>query len=278
MAALVYTLLAALWAGGLVRGRPDQELAAVVRQELGPAAQVTVQVTGDPQPGLGRVGAVRVTVTDADARRLPLAALVPVPRPRTPKGRLGRLELTAEHVRLDLLEASRVTFRAEDVVYDRPSALRGELRDASLGRQVVQVVFRDGDLDRYAASAFPELGQAHLTFESGQVVARGLVPLLLAAFPMTISGGLTIAGGTRVLLTDAALDTGRVALTPRMRQGVLRRLDPLLDLVQALQLPVPLHWTGVVLTAGEAQLTGQLTPLEAPATDGAFAPRERYLR
>ncbi len=280
MAGFVYLVLAALLVAGASPGQLGDEIVRLLKRDAGPVRAVTARVEPSADPrGLGGLGTIWATVDEVDARRLPLAALAPRPRARSPKGRLDRVVLRATNVRLDTLKASEVLFEARQVTYDLSTALSaGELRVTGIGSQQVTVLLRDGDLDAFAAGAYPELMEPHLTFEDGLLIARGRVPMMFAAFDAVIRGKLAIDAGRRVLLREAELNTGRVELSAELRQQILKRLDPLIDLEETFRFPVPLVWTGVTVGRGEARLYARIDPLAEPEPSRDFQPRERYLR
>ncbi|MCC7491281.1 MAG: hypothetical protein IT204_02990 [Fimbriimonadaceae bacterium] len=280
MAALLSLVLTALAGLSLLGGDLSAALTAQLRRDFADARQVQATVTAPAEPGsIGHLEQVTVTLASVDARRLPLAALAPLPRPRAPQARLGQLLLTAREVSLDQLQAAEIEFRAEDLVYDlTPALTAGELRLTRVGRQRLTVTFRDGDLDAYARDAFAELSDPRLTFEHGQLVARAKIPLIFAAFNASITGRLVVEEHRCLMLRDAVLETGRVELSDELRASVLERLNPLLDLDAALHFPVPVRWDEVVVGEGQAVLSGEVLPLPPWPSRGDFNPRERYLR
>ncbi len=279
MPSLAYAVLAALTLSPLWTGDVRQTLVDTLRRDVGEVESLTValQPAGE-SASLGDLGAASVAIRGVDARLIPLAGLVPVPRERTAKGRVARLDLTAEQVRLDTLQASALRFVAEDVRYDLLAAARGELRVTSLGRQELTVLLRDGDLDTHAKVTYPELSNTRITFEEGKVVARAMVPVFVAAFPVTITGRLAIDEGRTVGLRDATIETGRLELSDALRQSILTRLDPLIDLDTAFHLPVPLRWLSIQVGQGQALIHAEVLTPAVPRVAPDFNPRERYLR
>ncbi|NUP99181.1 MAG: hypothetical protein HUU35_04905 [Armatimonadetes bacterium] len=280
MQSIITLVLAALLGVGLAGDRLRDELVARLRREVGSsgALDVTVEPAAEPR-GLGSLGRVSASVDQVDARQLPLAALVPVPQPRGLVGRIDSIELAATRVALDTLHASEVRFEAADIRYDLVRALgSGELRVTGLGQQRLTVGLRDGDLDEHALHAYPELQNTRITFESGRVVARASVAVIFAAFPIEISGTLAVEDGRRVLLQDAEIKTGRLELSDELRASILERLDPLIDLEETFDFPVPLRWESVAISDGRAEVTGVLETPAVPRVEPRFQPRERYLR
>lgn len=278
MAALIYALLSGLLIPDLAMGDLSQQFATSLRQEVADAGRVAVDVQRSPDGGLGCFALVRAEVDQVDAAALPLAGMVPIARPRTPKGRIDHLVLDATNVWLEQLKASQVLFEADGVTYDLAAARRGEVWLTGYGAQRVTVVLRDHDLDPYAAEAMPELMGAQLTFEGDELVARAQVPLIFAAFKAEIRGKLAIESGKTVRLVDATLDLGRIEISDDLKADILARLDPLIDLEESLHFPVPLTWTDVAITDGEARVHGQLSPPEVIDVPRVFQPRWRYLR
>ncbi len=278
MSSLVYALLAAILLPNLTSGDLSEQFGASFRQGVAGAGRVAVSVRRAPAGGLGCLAEVRAEVDQVDAADLPLAGLVPLARPRAPKGRIDRLVLDATNVWLEQLKASRVLFEAKDVTYDLAAARRGQVLLTGFGSQQVTVVLRDHDLDSYAAEALPELTGAQLTFEGDQLVARAEVPLIFAAFKAEIRGRLAIDGGRTVRLVDATIDLGRIEISDDLRADILARLDPLIDLEESLHFPVPLVWTEVAIRDGEARIHGRLAPPAVVDVPRTFQPRWRYLR
>lgn len=277
MPSLVYAVLAAILLPNLTAGDVSGQFTASLRESVAGAGRVTVDVQRAAR-GLGCLDQVVARIDQVDAGELPLAGLVPLSRPRAPKGRIGHLVLDATNVWLDQLKASRVLFEAADLTYDLAAAARGEVVVTGYGAQQVTVVLRDHDLDPYAAEAMPELTGAELTFEDDQLVARAQVPFIFAAFDCEIRGRLAIDDGRTVRLVDAALDLGRIEISDDLRADILARLDPLLDLEESLHFPVPLTWTDVVVSEGEARVHGRLAPPQIVDVRRAFQPRWRYQR
>lgn len=273
MNGLVALVLGTLLGVGLAAGDLGRALEAQLRDEVTSARRIAVEVDPGAASRLGQLEQVAVLIDQADARELPLAALVPLAEPRTAKGRIGSIELRATRVWLDTFRASEVLFHAEEVRFSLLQALRGRLRVTSLGEQRLTVTFRDGDLDEHAAYAFPGLLEPRITFEAGQFVFRSQVPAFLAAFPATVSGRLAIDEGRRLVLREAVIETGRLELTDQMRAEVLAALDPLLDLDQVLPFPVPLVWDEIAVGDGEAVLVGRIEAPERIEVRREFQPR-----
>lgn len=273
MNSLVALVLGALLGVGLAAGDLGRALEAQLRDEVTSARRIAVEVDAGAAPRLGQLERVTAEIDQADARELPLAALVPLAEPRTAKGRIGSIELRATRVWLDTFRASEVVFRADEVRFSLLQALRGRLRVTSLGEQKLTVTFRDGDLDEHAAFAFPGLLEPRITFEAGRFIFRSQVPAFLAAFPATVSGRLAIDEGRRLVLREAVIETGRLELSDEMRAEVLAALDPLLDLDQVLPFPVPLAWDDITVGDGEAVLVGRLEAPERIEVRREFEPR-----
>lgn len=278
MAGLVYALLTALLIPGLTGGDLSARFTQALRDEVAGAGRVSVAVVPAARGGLGQLESVRARIDRVQATDLPLAGLVPLPRPRTAKGRIGHLVLEAHEVWLDDLKASRVVFEATDLTWGLAAAARGELVITGYGDQHVAVTLADHDLDPYAASAIPELSSAAITFEGDELVVRARVPLIFAAFDCQIRGRLTIAEGRLVRLADATIDLGRIEISDDFRDDLLTRLDPLIDLEESLHFPVPLVWTEIATRDGQTDLTGHLVTPETPTVTPRFQPRWRYLR
>lgn len=279
MPSFITLVLAALIGAGLAAGDLGARLERGLREQMPSARTVQVEVDAGERPRLGQLDSVAVTVRDVDARELPLTAMVPRAAPRALKGRFGRLSLRAELVHLDLMRASEVTFAAEEVRFDLTSALLGsQTQVTSLGSQRLTVVLRDGDLNEYAASAYPGVDDARITFERGELVFRGRVPFFLAAFDATIRGRLAIADGRKLVMPEPHIDAGRVQLSDEIRAELTSRLNPILDLDRVFDFPVPLVWNELTVGDGEARLVGRLEELPPPRPDEPFQPRRRYER
>ena len=277
MAPIVYAMLAALFGFGLAGDGLTTRVPRNLQQMTGPGTSVRVEVQPGPTPRLGSYQQVTVRINGADARDLPLATMLPRPRPGTPKGRIDQLELLATNVHLDALRASEVKLVAHDLVYDLPTALTGHtLRVTRLGEQQLTVRFADGDLDAYAAEFFPELLEPHVTFESGRFVMRALLPLFIAAFPVTIRGELRVNMQRQILLRNASLETGRVEFSGEVIEALLARFDPLVDLDELLQFSAPLDWQRAETGSGWCVITGRLETPSAPPPAHPFEPRQRY--
>ena len=248
-----------------------------LQQTTGPGTSVRVEVEPGTTPRLGSYDRVVVHIDGADARDLPLATMLPDPRPGTPKGQIRRLELRATNVHLASLRAREVNLLADDVTFDLPTALtRHELRVTRLGHQTLTVRFADGDLDDYAAEFFPELLAPHVTFEDGRFVMRAKLPLFVAAFPITIRGDLRVNMQQQILLRNPSIETGRVEFSGDVIAALLSRLDPLVDMDELLQFSAPLDWQRAVTGTGWATIEGRLdTPDAAPAAR-SFNPRQHY--
>lgn len=279
MQALIALVLGALFGLGLSGLDLNEAVARGLREEVGEARRVSVAVEPSAVGGVGRLERVTAELDGVDARRLPLAALVPIPRPRALKGSIGALELHATDVHLDDLRASELSYTARGVTYDLLTALRdGEVRLTGIESERLTVVFRDGDLDQHFAVTYPEFADPTARVESGRLVLRAEVPFFLASFPMTLSGVPQIEDGSRLVLADPQLDSGRMQLSDRLREKLLAAASPLVDLNELLDFEVPLHWDEVTCTEGTLVLHGHLVPPTSPAYRPIFQPRARYER
>ncbi|MBI2298973.1 MAG: LmeA family phospholipid-binding protein [Armatimonadetes bacterium] len=284
MLGLIAMVVAALLGGSLAGLDSSAGLAGALREQTGEVDQLAVSVgrrpppeDGETGPGFGAFRDVRVEVRGVDARRLPLAPLVATSRPGTLKGRIDSVELLCRQVRLDNLNASEVNYRARGVAYDLLLALRtGEMQTCSVAHEELEVVLRDGDLDAYAAAAYPELTDAKVTFEQGRLVLRASVPLFMFAFKVKVTGVPAVEEGRRLVLRDPVLDTGRMQLSADLRKSIMTGLNPLVDLDETLEFEVPLTWSGLRLKDGELRLAGHLvSPAPAPVPR-RFSPDWRY--
>jgi hypothetical protein len=277
MGNLAAVLVAALLGLTLVGTDAGGGAESFLRPLLGPAGSGRVVTERAPDGRAADFARIAVSLDRVDVRRLPLAVLLPRPVPRSPKGRIGSLEVRATNARLDSLRASEVACAARDVHYDLPTALDGRsLRVTALGEHRLSVLLRNGDLDAWFAEQYPELIEPRLTFEQGRLVAKAKVPLVFVAFGVTISGVPALAQQRQVVLREIDLQTGRLELAPELRRRLLARLEVLLDLDQAFALPVPVVWTGLTTGDGWCRLTARLDAVETPRPAPAFQPRERY--
>ena len=275
---LVSAFLAALFGLSLVPGDvTDLETSLAEQTRAG-----RVKVSADLPSTGGHVGDVErlsIAIHDVDVKRIPVEALLPIPIPRSPKARIKRLDVQLTAAHLDATTASEVTFEARDLAYDLvTAAIGGQLRVTTVGEQHVRVRLRDGDLDDLARSSFPELMEPKIHFEDGKLVGRAKVPIILAAFPVAIRGQLAIEGGSRVVLRDADIDTGRLQLAAALKQNITARLNPLIDLEKSLGFPLPVQWQTISVGAGECLLEGTVLGVEEPVQRHGFEPRARYLR
>jgi hypothetical protein len=279
VAELAAVLLTALCGLTLVPVDVGAALDGFLRPRLAPIGHLSVRAEPDGGgPGALDIGTLRVEADDLDVRRLPFDSFVPTPVPRSPKARLGRIILHATHAHLDAFRASEMTFESSGLIYDLPTAVaRGEVRITSVERETVSVLFRDGDLDALATASLPQLQQAHIGFAGGKLVAKAKVPLLMSTLNVTISGGVAIEGEQRLVLREPLIDTGKMALPTPLRDAMLKRLDPLIDLAKALDIPVHTRWTAVTVGEGWMRLDGVVEEPEVPVVPPAFNPRERYL-
>ncbi|MBI5831299.1 MAG: hypothetical protein HZB16_03195 [Armatimonadetes bacterium] len=277
MGYLIGAFLAALFGLSLVPGDVTALETSLAEQSRAGRVKVSAEV-----PAAGHVGDVdtlRIDIHDVDVKRIPVEALLPVPIPRSPKARIQRLVVVITQAHLDNTTASEVRFEARDLAYDLvTAAVGGELRVTTVGQQLVRVVLRNGDLDGLAKASFPELLDTRITFEGGRLFARAKVPVILAAFPVAISGTVAIEGGTKVVLRDAAIDTGRLQLAPAMKDTIAARLNPLIDLEKSLGFPLPVTWHSIKVTDGQCQLDGEVLGVAEPVQRSEFQPRARYLR
>lgn len=284
MLGLIGLVVAALLGGSLAGLDSAAGLAGTLREQMGEVDQLSVSVSlrppagdGERGPGFGAFRDVRVEVRGVDARRLPLAPLVPTSRPGTVKGRIDSVELLCREVRLDSLKASEFNYRARGVAYDLLVALqRDELRTCTVAHEELEVVLRDGDLDDFAAAAYPQLSDAKVTFEKHRLVLRASVSLFMFAFPLKVTGVPAVEEGRRLVLREPQIDTGRMQLSADLRKKIMTGLNPLVDLDETLDFDVPLTWSGLQVEDGELRLTGRLVAPPATPVPQLFRPDWRY--
>ncbi|HIE53065.1 MAG TPA: DUF2993 domain-containing protein [Armatimonadetes bacterium] len=257
MQTLAVLIITALTAGSASRFDLAERLRLALAAQLGTFEELEVEVQAAARPQLvsGNLRGVTIRVHRFDATALPWDTFSPTPRPRRLKGRLDRLTLVATEAQFQNLTVSRLTLTGKGITYDLlDSLLRRRIVLTGYREATLEAHFRDGDLDSFLAARIPQLRQAHVRFEPGQVVVTGQVVLGAASLPVTVRGRLQVVQRRELHLTEAQVQVGNLTLPPETVKSLLAQANPLLDV--AALLPVPLALEEIELKAGEAILRG----------------------
>lgn len=212
----------------------ERSSAADIAAKLqGPDKQVLVQAKVGPEALFGDVHSVRIEATNFVTKGLPLYT---EPR-RSQKGKIGELDLDLRDFELSGLRVRRFAAHLVDSRFDFSLATRKrQVRLSRSGTGPGEVEVDQKALEDFILAKFPEVKQAHVTLDRGQIVVEGYGEFLFLSTHFWIAARLEPVGGDKMSLTFARiLLDGKVA-DDASRDALVNALNPVVDLSRDLRL------------------------------------------
>jgi hypothetical protein len=207
----------------------------------------------------GQLGQIQVRLHQVDVTRLPLQRFLPQPRERILKGRVERLVFDATEARLNDLPLTRFVITVTDLRFDLLYALKEhDFRITDVDEARVEAMITARDLEAYLSARMPPIKEPHLelSLEGIHLTAHADFGLLEA--PLELTGRLAMAPPKEVHLLDSQLWLNKLPVPAALARTLLGKINPLLDLDQLTDLPLPILLEELEAQPGQVVFRGHL--------------------
>lgn len=200
----------------------------IARRLDGEAKQVSVSVRSNGLLGtpLGDLSSATVTASGFQAGGMPLFT-----EPQHSKrGRIGELRLRLREFEVRGLQVASLEAAMPDCRFDFAYATRNRaIRLTRSGTGPGTVRLRFADLERYLVAKFKEIKSIQLSSTRGALRAEGVGEFLLVRTKFTVIANV-VGSGPHLTLADARVFFDDRLVDDATAEGLLRTLNPILDL------------------------------------------------
>ncbi|CAN5654629.1 hypothetical protein BH11ARM2_BH11ARM2_37250 [soil metagenome] len=220
-------------AGAAITADFERAAARELQATLGKGANVKIRTRASFGIVQGEFVAVRIEASGFSAKGLPLFT----EPERSHAGKIDRLELNLHDFMLRGLTVSKLEATIPHCRYDRALALgKKRFRLSESGEGPGRVEVEGKELAAFALRKYKEVTELHFDLRDDRCTVDGVAQILFVKAPFHAEGRLRSPDGSKIELTDAMISFGGKAASPSASDGILKALNPVVDLDRDLAL------------------------------------------
>lgn len=214
-------------AGAAITADFERAAAREIRGKLGQEAKVKVRTRASFGIVEGAFVAVRIEASGFTTDGLPLFT-----EPEKSKaGKIGRLELSLKDFTLRGLKVDKLEVNIPKCRYDRTLALtRKTFRLTESGEGLGSVEVSANALATFAMRKYKEIRNVTIKLRDDRCTVEGTVQILFVSAPFRAEGKLVSPDGSKLEIADATIAFNGQPASDTAREGILKALNPIVDL------------------------------------------------